>query len=235
MEVKTLRIRNWEKWQSYRKDRKQPPWIKLHRSLLRDWDFISLSCAERGQLMTLWMLAADRDGEIPADPLVIQKLCHLDEDIDLQKFIDHGFIEAGCQSDAKVTPPRRQSDPPDKKRNKKLIDANTKLDKSNNKLIIGKAENRKTDAQTKAIYPPELNTDAWKQYLQYRREAKMRKLTPRGEQLQIEKLIRFGDHSKQQACIEETIRNGWQGIFEPRGSPTKQSNADKHLEAIRNL
>ena len=218
LEMKTLRIRNWDKWQSYRNDRKQPPWIKLHRRLLQDWDFISLTCAQRGQLMTLWMLAADRDGEIPADPLVIQKLCHIDDEIDLQVFIDHGFIEDGCQSDAKLASTRRQSDAPEEKRREKI-----------------RKEKKQTKKENRTDYPTALNIGAWEEYLRYRREAKMRKLTPAGERLQIEKLIRFGDHSRQQACIEETIRNGWQGIFEPRGSPAKQSKADEHFEAIRNL
>jgi hypothetical protein len=83
-------------------------------------------------------------------------------------------------------------------------------------------------------YPPELNVGAWREYLQYRKESRIRKLTPRGEKLQIEKLIGFGDFSVQRDCIERTIRNGWQGIFEPRGSP-RQSNASAHFQALCNL
>ncbi|KKL61244.1 hypothetical protein LCGC14_2197270, partial [marine sediment metagenome] len=60
--TKKLRIRNWDKWQSYRRDRGQPPWIKVHRSLMRDMNWVSLSDAQRGQLVAIWMLAADQDG-----------------------------------------------------------------------------------------------------------------------------------------------------------------------------
>ena len=33
-------ITNWRRWQTYRSDRGQPPWIKVHfeiRVLLREW------------------------------------------------------------------------------------------------------------------------------------------------------------------------------------------------------
>jgi hypothetical protein len=67
-------------------------------------------------------------------------------------------------------------------------------------------------------YPLELNVPAWKEYIDYRRESKIRKLTLKGEDKQIEKIIGFGDYSVQQQCINETIANGWQGIFPPKQS-----------------
>lgn len=54
----------------------------------------------------MWILAADQDGEIPADPKMIEKLCYMDATPDLQVFIDHGFLEC----DANVTPRRRHDD-----------------------------------------------------------------------------------------------------------------------------
>ena len=90
-----LRIRNWKKWQSYRSDRGQPPWIKLHRVLLRNPKWVDLTSAERGDLVAIWLLAADRDGEVPASPRVLRKLCHMDEEPDLQRFIELRFLEPG--------------------------------------------------------------------------------------------------------------------------------------------
>ncbi len=104
-----LKIRNWDKWQSYRADRGQPPWIKLHRELLRNPEWVGLTDAQKGQLVSIWMLAADRGGQLPADPVVIRKLCQLDENPDLQVFVSLGFIEP----DANVTPDRRQHDQPE--------------------------------------------------------------------------------------------------------------------------
>jgi len=77
---------------------------------MRDPHWVALSDAQRGQLIQLWLIASDRNGEIPSDPAVLKKLCYLDSDPDLQFFIDQGFIEydanmtpIGCQHDAKVT------------------------------------------------------------------------------------------------------------------------------------
>ena len=99
-----LKIRNWDKWQSYRSDRGQPPWIKIHRCVMRNCEWVSLSDAERGQLVAMWLLAADRDGVMPASPSIIQKLCFLSSAPNINKFIELGFIEGT------VTSPRRQDD-----------------------------------------------------------------------------------------------------------------------------
>lgn len=108
-----LRVKNWDKWQSYRKDRGQPPWIKIHRRILRNPEWVSLSDAERGQLVSIWLLAADRDGELPGDAAIIQKLCFMNKAPNIKKFQELQFLENdGCQDDAKVTPTRRQHDSP---------------------------------------------------------------------------------------------------------------------------
>jgi hypothetical protein len=107
-----LKIKNWDKWQSYRADRGQPPWIKVHRDLMRRPEWVQLSDAQRGHLVCIWMLAADRNGVIPSNPALIRKLCFLDAEPDLQALVSLGFIHP----DASVTPPRRQSDAPEERR-----------------------------------------------------------------------------------------------------------------------
>jgi hypothetical protein len=106
----TLRISKWEKWQSYRRDRGQPPWIKVHRCVMRNPEWVSLTDAQRGQLVAIWLLAADKDGVIPASPQLIKKLCHMDSEPDLQLFTELGFIEGCRQDDVKPTPERRHRD-----------------------------------------------------------------------------------------------------------------------------
>lgn len=104
----TLRIRKWEVWQSYRKGRGQPSWIKVHRSLMRDVNWVSLTDAQRGQLVGIWLLAADHHGTIPSDPTVIRKLCFMETEPDLKAFINLGFIDGRRQPDAKVATSGRQ-------------------------------------------------------------------------------------------------------------------------------
>jgi len=95
---KTLRIKNWDRWQSYRRDRGQPPWIKIHRRLMRNLDWIELTDAQRGQLIAIWLLAADHDGVISADPEIIRKMCFMQTDPDINLFIEKGFIDAKAAS-----------------------------------------------------------------------------------------------------------------------------------------
>ena len=89
-----LKIRNWDKWQTFRKDRPPPQWIKLHRCLMRNVEWVSLTDKERGQLVTIWLLAGDHDGTIPKKPEIVQKLCYMTEPPNMNKFIELGFIEA---------------------------------------------------------------------------------------------------------------------------------------------
>lgn len=94
-----LTIKNWQKFQRYRRDRGTPPWIALHRSLQRDPEWIVLTSEERGWLVDIWMLAAERDGQFPANPTLIQRLCAMNSAPDLGKLAH--FIEGmdvHCQS-----------------------------------------------------------------------------------------------------------------------------------------
>jgi len=104
--MKMASIRNWSRWQTYRSDRGLPPWIKLHRSLLRNADWIRLSDAEKGQLVSMWILAAENDGKIPNDPDLVRRLCCLEKVPDFKLFKDSGFLDFGVN----VASTRRQRD-----------------------------------------------------------------------------------------------------------------------------
>lgn len=106
----SLEIVGWEQWQTYRKDRGQPPWIKVHRRLLRNPKWIELTDAQRGQLVVLWLLAADHDGKIESLAMA-RRIGFMSSPIDIQVFVNAGFITVtpvGRQDDAKPTPQGRQ-------------------------------------------------------------------------------------------------------------------------------
>ena len=110
----TIRVTNWGKWQSYRRDRGAPPWIKVYRNLMSNAEWVSLTDAEKGQLVSIWLVAADKGGEVPADPAILRKVCQLDERPNINKFIELGFMSPnGCQDAAKLTTERRQVDAPE--------------------------------------------------------------------------------------------------------------------------
>ena len=52
-----LIVKNWESFQSY-KDRR-PPWVRLHKSLLDDYEFQSMSANARALLPMIWLIASE--------------------------------------------------------------------------------------------------------------------------------------------------------------------------------
>lgn len=112
-----MRVCNWDKWQSFRKDRGAPPWIKVHRNLLSNEQWVELSDAEKGQLVSIWMLAADKDGVIPDSEKMIQRMAMLDAKPNISKFIDLGFLSTTCQpSDNQESKSCPQVDSPEERR-----------------------------------------------------------------------------------------------------------------------
>lgn len=66
----SIRPRNWSKFQHY-KDRR-PPWIKLHRELLDNYDWHCLPTASKALVPMLWLLASeDKGGIIMGDEVEI--------------------------------------------------------------------------------------------------------------------------------------------------------------------
>lgn len=85
-----LAVKNWTEFQHY-KDR-NPPWIKLHRALLDDYEFARLQDASKAHLMLIWLFASQADGRIPNDPKFIQAKLGLDKQPDLQVLVESGFL-----------------------------------------------------------------------------------------------------------------------------------------------
>ncbi len=86
--------KKWADFQHY-KDR-CPPWIKLHRDLLNDREFMCLPLASKAIAPLLWLLASEtRDGSFDAsiDELEFRlRLSKSDIQIGLKSLIDKGFF-----------------------------------------------------------------------------------------------------------------------------------------------
>lgn len=62
-----IKPKNWSDFQHY-KDR-CPPWIKLHKTILDDYDFHTMQDASKALAMCLWLVASENlSGEIDATP-----------------------------------------------------------------------------------------------------------------------------------------------------------------------
>lgn len=102
--MRYLRVKNWSEFQHY-KDR-NPPWIKLHRTLLDDYEFSRLQDASKAHLMLIWLFASQKDGLIPDDPAFLKKKLGLEKEPNLKLLISHGLLipeqdaSTGCLQDA---------------------------------------------------------------------------------------------------------------------------------------
>lgn len=85
-----LRVKNWAEFQHY-KDR-NPPWIKLHRTLLDDYEFERLQDASKAHLMLIWLFASQKDGLVPNDPAFLKKKLGLKSEPNLKLFIDQKLL-----------------------------------------------------------------------------------------------------------------------------------------------
>ncbi len=88
--MRYLRVKNWEEYQHY-KDRR-PPWIKLHESLLDDYEFAALSDTQKAHLMLIWLLAGKMENKIPLDPEWLKRKIVAQTKVDLDAFVQAGFL-----------------------------------------------------------------------------------------------------------------------------------------------
>lgn len=58
-----MRVKNWYKFQAYK--HRRPPWLKLHRDLIEKREWIELDGEAAKLLVSLWILAAEKEGELP--------------------------------------------------------------------------------------------------------------------------------------------------------------------------
>jgi len=130
-------IANWDKWQTFRKDRGTPPWIKVYRNLLSNEQWVELTDCEKGHLVSIWILAADKKGVIPDSPKMIQRMAMLDTKPNINKFIELGFLTTTCQPpnnhENKLCP---QSDAPEESRDRVEESTATKSSKPDQALEI---------------------------------------------------------------------------------------------------
>ncbi len=119
-----LKPKNWEKFQHY-KDR-CPPWIKLHRDLLNDREFMRLPLASKALAPLLWLLASEsKDGCFQADSDELEfrlRIASKDIEAGLKPLIDKGFfvVASGVLADSlQVAIPEREGERETEERQKK--------------------------------------------------------------------------------------------------------------------
>lgn len=107
-----FRPRNWEKFQHY-KDR-SPPWIKLHKQLLRDPEFLSLTPYQQATLIKLWLLYADTGRPLRLNTRLTAGALAQDSrgtGVALKHLLSHNFIELCSEDDSRTLAARKQVGP----------------------------------------------------------------------------------------------------------------------------
>lgn len=187
-----IKPKNWSHFQHY-KDR-CPPWIKLHRDLLNNRDFMRLPIASKALAPMLWLLASEsKDGSFDGslDELVFRLHITEKEYHDgIKPLIDKGFFV----SDSEVLAPCLQDAIPERE-----TERETKTEKK---------------AATAIVLPDWMPLETWQAFLAMRKKMK-RVPTDHAVDLLIKKLDRFRANGQNiQAVLEKSITSNWQDVFE---------------------
>jgi hypothetical protein len=90
-----IQAKNWHQFQHY--GNRRPPWIKLYRSLLDDYDFHCLPIASKALAPMLWLLASENpDGQISGRTVEVAFRVRMFEDeflAALNPLVEAGFFE----------------------------------------------------------------------------------------------------------------------------------------------
>jgi hypothetical protein len=87
---KIYSCKGWEDFQHYK--RRNPPWIKLHRALLDDYNFSQMSEKSRLHLILLWLYASQNNGKIPNNKEFLERKLDI-VGLDFNELICAGFLE----------------------------------------------------------------------------------------------------------------------------------------------
>jgi len=200
-------VKGWDKWQTYRKDRGTPPWIKVYRNLMSNVEWVSLSDAEKGQLVSMWIIAADKSGQLPDDPAVLQRMCMLSSKPNIRKFKQLGFmVTSRLPSGNHVV-----TDPPE-------------VDAPETETETYKGE---TETETKGDFPDWLPMEDWNAFLEMRQSIKS-KPTPKAMKMLITKLdkLRNEGHDVSEV-LQNSIMNNYKGLFEVNHGKQFNNKSDK--------
>ena len=107
----SYRVKKWAQFQHY-KDR-NPPWIKLHFSLLASKDWVTLDDASRVLAIVCMLIASRNGGQIDgseAGLAYLRRVAYLNKKPDLTTLIQCGFLESASNPEQKIPNARPETE-----------------------------------------------------------------------------------------------------------------------------
>ena len=100
--MRYFRVKNFERFQHYKTNRDDtaPVWIKVHRSLLTDFDFLALPDESKAHLMMIWILASQTKNRMPYDAKAIAQRIGANTKVDLDTLVHAGFLILESESES---------------------------------------------------------------------------------------------------------------------------------------
>ena len=86
-----FRVRNFERFQHYKE--RLPPWIKLHYTILDNYQIYSLDDATKWHIVAIWLLASRHNNRLPFDPAWIGHRINAQTPVDLDRLVTLDMIE----------------------------------------------------------------------------------------------------------------------------------------------
>ncbi len=109
--MEVIRIKNWRTFQHYQ--HRRPPWIKLHRDILNNYDFYTMSLASRALAPYLWLLASEyENGEIPLDFSMLASRLRFRRDtlkVCINELVLKGFILTSSYASNMLAPCKQEA------------------------------------------------------------------------------------------------------------------------------
>ena len=203
------KIKDWDKFQHF-KDRK-PPWVKLYRDILDDPDWHELDGDSAKALVAIWLIASEdetKTGTLPETRKLAFRL-RVTESKVLQ--ILNKLSNFLYQDDINMISERYQHDTPE-----------TETETETDAETYTEADKKQAKKIDNVTLPDWMPLDAWDGFCKMRGKT----FTPHAKQLAIKTLDGFRNAGfNPREVLEQSIMNGWKGLFEPKPKGNRNENA----------
>ena len=173
-----FKVKNLKKFQHY-KDR-CPPWIKLHSSILDDYEFGLLPDDCQHQLMLIWVLASKCENRLPLDESWLQKKLPVKKKINLKPMFKAGFLILLSPSEQLASELLQDEEDHADSEEREDINQNINLEKNKHTVHENPVPYEKQFSEIYEMYPKESRTNRGKcetKYILVRKAGKKKGLT----------------------------------------------------------